>query len=134
MKPRYIVALTGLILLIGLLLGATVEQFYGQKKVRSYTAGTGSGTITAADGRSWTWTTNRMHVIVQLAGTATGNLYCRVNETTANASGSEWDFYLEAGQSWNGYGHVQMEIESIACFADASPGTEGTDYIVKGVD
>lgn len=65
---------------------------------------------------------------------ATGNLYCVVNADTANASGSAWDFYLEPGQAWSGFGDVQLGIDEITCFADAAPGTYGTTYIIKGMD
>jgi len=116
---------------------ASSESRAGSAKVQSFTAATAAAeTITAADGQSFTWPTldQVRFAIVQLASTATGNLYCRLNESTANASGSDWDFYLEPGQSWSGFADVQLGIDEITCFADADPGTYGTTYVIKACD
>lgn len=117
--------------------GAT-ENRHLEPKIRAFTAATGNAgeTITNAGGQSFTWPTLTQvrFAIVQLSSAATGNLYCVVNADTANASGSEWDFYLEPGQSWSGFGDVQLGIDEITCFADAAMGVYGTTYIIKGCD
>ena len=134
--------LVGLAAMVGLSMGTfyygSTENRTGSPKVQSFTAATATAgeTITDADGASYTWPTLSQvrFAIVQLSGAATGNLYCRINESEANASSSEWDFYLEPGQAWSGFADVQLGIDEITCFADAPIGDYGKTYIVKGCD
>jgi len=134
MKRKLWLALAGLVVLASLVVGAQVERFYGQEKVRSYTAATAAvETITAADGQTFSWTTARYHVIVCNAPTSAANIYVKLNAATCNPSASAFDFVLEPGTTWAGFANSNLTITSLTLYADAAV-TVGTDVVVTGCD